>query len=121
MSKWVEAAERALAIIKQDTQIPYDYDRYHDEKDELPDEYIVYFPVSAPSALSADNKELSYIPRIQVSFFFRKKQSFLTVPDKIVKAFTDAGFCRAGEGRIPYQTNTGHYGWRCDFNFYETR
>lgn len=121
MSKWVEAAEKALAIIEKETQIPYDYDRYRDEKQQLPNEYIVYFLVSAPPGLTADNKEHSYIPRIQVSFFFRNKRSFLTIPDKIVKAFTDAGFCRAGEGRIPYQTNTGHYGWRCDFNFYEKR
>ena len=121
MSKWIEAAEKALSAIKQETKIPYDYDHYQDEKGQLPDEYIVYFLVSAPPGLSVDNQEVSYIPRIQVSLFFRNKRSFLTIPDKIKKAFTDSGFVRAGEGRVPYQISTGHYGWRCDFIYYEER
>ena len=121
MNKWVEAAEEALATVKNKTNIPYNWERFSEQIDQLPDTYVVYFLVSAPTMLSADNREHAYRPRIQVSLYYRKKQSFLTVPDQIIKAFTDRGFRRAGEGRIPYQSDTGHYGWRCDFNYYETR
>lgn len=121
MSKWVEAAESALADFKKQTAIPYDFERFCEQAERLPDTYVVYFLVSAPSVSSADNKERASEVRIQVSLFYRNKSTFLTIPDKIVAAFTKAGLCRAGEGRIPYQTNTGHYGWRCDFKFYEMR
>ena len=121
MSKWVEAAEQALAELKAETKISYDFERFDKHVESLPSEYIVYYLVSAQTALSVDNKERAYLPRIQVCLFYRSKRSFLKFPDKIVAAFTRAGFQRASEGRIPYQTNTGHYGWRCDFIFYETR
>ena len=121
MSKWVEAAESALAELKKQTAIPYNFERFCEQVERLPDTYAVYFLVSAPSVSSADNKERVYEVRIQVSLFYRNKSTFLTIPDKIIAAFTEAGFCRASEGRIPYQTNTGHCGWRCEFIFYERR
>lgn len=121
MSKWVEAAESAIADFKKQTAIPCDFERFGEQVERLPDTYVVYFLVSAPSVSSADNRESAFEARIQVSLFFRNKSTFLTIPDKIVAAFTEAGFCRANEGRIPYQINTGHYGWRCEFIFYERR
>ena len=121
MSKWIEAAERALALVEKETDIPYRFELFLEQVEQLPDTYIVYFLVSAPTVSSADNKERAYQPHIQVSLFYRNIRSFLTVPDQIIAAFANEGFRRAGEGRIPYQPNTGHYGWRCDFNFYEMR
>lgn len=121
MSEWIEAAENALKKVKDKTKVPFDFERFEEHGENLPDTYIVYFLVSAPPGLSADNTERAYIPKIQVSLFYRKKRAFLELPDTIIQALTAAGFIRAAEGRIPYNTNTGHYGWRCEFNFYERR
>lgn len=122
MTNWLTAAESALAQIKKKTKVPFDWERFKSsENKQLPNEYIVYFLVSEPSALSLDGKEKSSIPRIQVSFFYRKKSSLPAMMDTIKEAFLDNGFTRANSGRIPYQNDTGHYGWRYDFNFYERR
>jgi len=122
LSDWLNAAEAALKSIKAKTNIPYDWERFEAEgARQLPDNFIVYFLVSEPPALIVDNKELSSLPRIQVSFFYRKKNDFPIVQDLIKELFVLHGFVRVGSGRIPYQKDTGHYGWRYDFNFYERR
>ena len=122
MSNWLNGAEKALAEIKKKTKIPFDWENFEvSEGKQLPDAYIVYFLVSEPSALSVDGKEKSSIPRIQVSFYYRKKNLLPTMMDTIKDFFLSNGFVRAGSGRIPYQKDTGHYGWRYDFNYYERR
>ena len=121
MSKWINAAEAALADIKKVSKTPYDYGKFSSSDNQLPDSYIVYFLVSHPPGLFADNKEVSSEPRIQVSFFFRKKKALLTMMDTIKANFVKKGFVRMGEGNIPFQKDTGHYGWRCDFKLYESR
>ena len=121
MSEWIKAAESALKTVKNNTIVPFDFERFEEHGENLPYTYIVYFLVSAPPGLSADNMEQAYTPKIQVSLFYRKKRAFLELPDTIIQALTAAGFARAAEGRIPYNTNTGHYGWRCEFIFYERR
>ncbi len=122
MSNWLNAAEAALKSIKEKTNIPYDWERFEAEStQQLPDNFIVYFLVDEPPALIADNKELSTHPRIQVSFFYRQKSDFPRIKDQIKEFFVAQGFIRVGSGRIPYQKDTGHYGWRYDFNFYERR
>jgi len=122
LSNWLNAAEKALTALYKKTKIPYEFEFWNvKERGELPDAYIVYFLVSEPSALSFDGKEKSSIPRIQVSFYYRKKSSLPTMMDTIKDYFLSNGFVRAGSGRIPYQKDTGHYGWRYDFNYYERR
>ena len=69
----------------------------------------------------SDGKETSHEPRLQVSYFYRDKAKYLTIPEKIEAAFMADNFTRVGSGRIPYQDNTGHYGWRCDFRIFERR
>ena len=88
---------------------------------QLPDTYIVYFLVDDSGKSWADNAEKSNIARIQISLFYKELSKVLTVPDQIKAAFIAAGFMRVGSGRIPYQDDTSHYGWRCDFRYYEGR
>lgn len=121
MSKWIDAAETALMEITQKTKIPYDSIRFEGSEKQLPENYIVYFLVSNPPGLFADNRERSSIPRIQVSFYFRDKSQLPSMMETIKNTFQEYGFTRAGESPIPYQKDTGHNGWRCDFNFYESR
>lgn len=121
MNDWINAAEKGLTALFNETGIPYDFERWRVEDKPLPDTYIVYFLVSNPPLSSADGKERSCIVKMQVSLFYKDINQMLSIPQKIKEVLISQGFLRVTEGRIPYQQNTGHYGWRCDFNFYERR
>lgn len=121
MSKWITAAEKALAVFEKETGVPYEFERFECETAQLPDSYAVYFLVSNPPSAWYDDGESSSQAKIQVSFFYRQKSDILAIPEKIISAFKTEGFMRSREGRIPYQKDTGHYGWRCEFNYYEKR
>lgn len=105
------------------TGIPYDFERFEPDPEtgQLPDQFIVYFLVDDEGKTWADGVETSHEPRMQVSFYTRKKSDMLTVPDEIEQAIVAAGFTRGPVGHIPYQPDTGNYGWRRDFYFYERR
>ena len=120
MSKWVDKCETVLT----DIGIPFAFERFESADEhhpQLPDTYIVYFLVDDSGLTWSEGKETSHEPRIQISLFYRDKSEFLTIPDQIETAFMTAKFLHVGSGRIPYQTDTRHYGWRCDFRFYERR
>ena len=123
MTDWKDLCETVLTQFQAATGITYDFERFetNDENPQLPDTFIVYFMVDDPPGSHFDNAEVTHTPRIQISLYYRQKPIALTVPDQIESAFMDAGFMRVGPGRIPYQENTAHYGWRCDFRLYETR
>ncbi len=118
MSEWIGKCETILTALG----LPYHFERMTCETVQLPDTYIVYFLVDDPGTTWTDGKETSHEARIQVSLFYRDKSKILTVPDQIEAAFMAADFIRVGNsGRIPYQEDTQHYGWRCDFRYYERR
>lgn len=121
MSEWVDKCEAALQQIQTDTGVPYDFERFSCDADQLPDEFMVYFLVDDPGLGHSDNVETSHEPRIEVSYFYRDVAKIATMPDKIEAAFLLAGGARGPAGTIPYQADTGHYGWRRDFYFYERR
>ena len=119
MSKWITAAENALEGFGAETGVPYEFERFECEEAQLPESYVVYFLVTNPPSAWYDGAESSSQARLQVSFYYRRKSEILTVPEKLISYFKAEGFMRSGEGRIPYQKDTGHYGWRCEFTYYE--
>ena len=126
MSKWQNAAESVLTQFQAATGIQYDFERWETDPNQpiapqLPDRFITYFLVDDEGKAWADGQETSHEPRMQISFYTRKKSDMLTVPDEIEQAFVNAGFTRGPVGHIPYQPDTDHYGWRRDFYFYERR
>lgn len=123
MTNWIDAVEAVLAQLQASLSIPWDKDRYTPDPstNQLPDTYMVYFLVDDAGTSWADGKETARQPRIQISLFYRDPQVSLTVPDAIEQAFMDAGFTRNDSGTIPYQDETQHYGWRCDFYLYQHR
>lgn len=118
---WISAAENILIAFETENKIPFRLERFDCELSQLPDMFIVYFLISDTPLTHYDNKENIHEIKIQVSLFYRDISAINTIPDKIIKAFTAAEFKCSGNGRIPYQINTQHYGWRCDFNYYEKR
>lgn len=119
--KWLESTRAILAAFKTSTGIPYFWRRCEAKTAQLPDTYIVYFMVDDPGETWGDGKETSHQPRVQISLYFRDKAKYLTIPDQIKAAFMAANFMRQTESELPYQTDTEHYGWYCDFNYYERR
>ncbi len=122
----MDTIESVLTAYQAASGIPYGFERWQTNPDQpvspqLPDCYIVYFLVDDEGKTYADGTETSHEPRVQVSFYTRKKSDMLTVPDEIEQAFVTVGFTRGPVGHIPYQPDTGHYGWRRDFYFYERR
>lgn len=118
---WIDKVEEVMQGLSAQLGIPYDFERFSGNEDQLPDAYMVYFLVDDPGVGWADGRETSHEARVQVSLFYHDKRVMLTAPDAIEKAFIDAGLSRVESGRIPYQEATGHYGWRCDFRSYERR
>lgn len=121
MTEWLNDVETILTRIETETGIPFNFERFEGELSQLPDAHITYFLVDDVGTSHFDGKEYSHEPRIQISLFYRDKTTALTIPDKIVKAFLNAGFTRVSEGKIPYQKDTQHYGWRVDFKIYIKR
>lgn len=122
----MDTAETVLTAFQKSTGIQYDFERWETDPNQpvgpqLPDHYIVYFLVDDEGKTWNDGVETSHEPRVQISFYTRSKPDMLTVPDEIEQAFVAAGFTRGPVGHIPYQPDTGHYGWRRDFYFYERR
>jgi hypothetical protein len=117
MSGWINQCESIL----QSIGLPYKFERMTVPTAQLPDTYITYFLVDDLSKSWADGKETSKTARIQVSLFYRDNNVALTVPDQIEAAFMAANFMRVGAGHLPHQEDTRHYGWRCDFRYYERR
>jgi len=117
LSEWINKCEEVLTALG----FPFHFERMDCATSQLPDTYITYFLVDDTPKGHSDNKETSHSSRIQVSLFYRDLSKALTVPDQIEAAFMAANFMRVGPGRIPYQEDTQHYGWRCDFRFYERR
>lgn len=122
---WMDQAETVLTALSKQTDVPYDYRTMETDPqtNQLPDEYMVYFEVDDPGVSWADNKETAHEARFQVSYYFREKSRRIVVPPLIEAAFMGAGFTRVGSasGDLPFQPDTGHNGWRCDFCKYERR
>ncbi|MEA4919382.1 MAG: hypothetical protein VB078_00440 [Clostridiaceae bacterium] len=117
MSEWIGKCETILTAIG----LPYRMERMTCPTAQLPDTYITYFLVVDNDKAWANNAGTSHVSRIQVSLFYRNNNIIQTVPDQIEAAFIAANFMRGDAGRIPHQNDTGHYGWRRDFRYYEGR
>lgn len=122
MSIWQDTAESVLTQFQTDNGVEYDYRTFDSVNvQQLPDNYIVYFLVDDMTGDCYDGIETAHQPRIQVSVYFREKSQRLVIPDQIEAAFMAANFMRVNSADLPYDTDTRHYGWRCDFRFYERR
>jgi len=119
--KWFEKLENALSALSTDNGIPYYFERADSDKPQLPNKFITWSLVSAPPKTSADGKERTYMPKIQVSFYFKNKSDLITIPDLIYQRMIKEGFRRAATRPIPFQKETGHYGQASDFIILERR
>jgi hypothetical protein len=83
---------------------------------QLPDEYIVYFLVSAPPELQADDEVKLRFYRMQVSYYSR---SGLAGLPGIEAAMVAAGFAAGPLTEIPYNPASRHFGLALEFAYHE--
>ncbi|OGO35670.1 MAG: hypothetical protein A2W35_05360 [Chloroflexi bacterium RBG_16_57_11] len=84
--------------------------------EQLPDQYLVYFLVSSPPELHADDVEVMRSYRIQVSVYSRS--GLADLPD-VDGAMTVVGFSRGPQRELPYNILTRHYGLALEYVYTE--
>ena len=85
----------------------------------LPETMVTYQVIDQPNGAHADNKPGSTIHRVQVAMY-SKKPTIVQGADAAFKAaLLPAGFLRVTGRDLQYDHNTGHYGYTCDYRFYE--
>jgi hypothetical protein len=84
----------------------------------LPETYITYFIVDSPTETAYDNVSVSQSIRVQLCIY-SKKPSIKQSGDELFKSvMIPAGFMRIGGRDLPFNSDTGHYGYTCDYRYY---
>lgn len=85
----------------------------------LPETLVTYQVVDQPNGAHADNRPGSTIHRVQVAMY-SKRPALVQGADAAFKgALLPAGFLRVTGRDLPLDHDTGHYGYTCDYRFYE--
>ncbi len=85
----------------------------------LPDTFMTYLIVDSPNNSHADNLPTSTTYRIQVALY-SKQPSIIQGADALFKSLLlPAGFLRISGRSLPFDSQTGHYGWTCDYRYFE--
>jgi hypothetical protein len=86
----------------------------------LPETHITYFIVDSSGKSHYDNEEAIQKIRIQL-VLYSKKPSVKQNADELLKSvMLPVGFLRVGGGDLPFNKDTGHYAFRCDYRYYES-
>lgn len=88
-------------------------------KDALPVTFLTYQVLIESDASYADNLPTSGSTLVQIALYSTDPSIKQSARDTLSGAMLPAGFTR-GEGRgLPYDGDTGHYGYACDFRYHE--
>jgi len=85
---------------------------------DYPDLYLVYFLVTAPPVLHADNSENLRDNLVQISVYYRGE--VVVMPD-VESAMLAAGFTAGTRRDLPYNKDTRHLGLMFEFSYLEER
>ena len=85
---------------------------------DYPDLYLVYFLVTAPPVLHADNSENLRDNLVQISIYNRS--GLINLPD-VESAMVAAGFTAGTRRELPYSEDTRHFGLMFEFSYLEER
>lgn len=85
----------------------------------LPETFITYFLVDNPNSSFADNVATSRKTRIQLTLYSKKPTIKQNADELFKSVMLSAGFLRIGGRDLPFNSNTGHYAYTCDYRYYE--
>jgi hypothetical protein len=85
----------------------------------LPETHITYNIADQDDISHADNRPTATMTRIQVALY-SKDPAIVQQANKTLKdLLLPAGFLRAGGRNLPFDADTGHYGYISTYNFYD--
>lgn len=85
----------------------------------IPESVITYQIINSPNKGYADNKPKSVTYQIQISLYSKKPTVKQSADETLKAILLPAGFMRGNGRDLPYDAKTGHYGFTCDYRFYE--
>lgn len=89
-------------------------------KDTLPATFITYQLLTEDGVSYADNLPTANSTLVQLALYSTDPAIKQTAKATLTGAMRPAGFTRAGGRDLPFDKETGHYGYACDFRYYET-
>lgn len=105
---------KALNLLGYDVKEEGSYGR----PENLSDTYITYFIVDNPTYAAYDNLFKSSQPRIQLKLYSRKPSIKQNADELFKSVMIPAGFMRVGGRDLPFNSDTGHYCYICDYRYY---
>ena len=89
------------------------------QNEKLPETHITYFVIDQANESHADNAPTSRTTKARV-FLYSRKPAIAQQADSVLKAaMLAAGFLRAGGRPLPFDKDTGHYGYVSTYNYFE--
>ena len=92
----------------------------YSEDEILPDSLITYQLIDDPDLAHYENIPVSKISRFQVNIYSKDPAVKQSADGLLRSVMLPAGFTRSGGRDLPYDSNTGHYGYASDYKYYET-
>jgi hypothetical protein len=89
------------------------------QNETLPETFITYFVLDQPNESHADNIPTSTTTKVRVTLYSRKPAIVQQTNIVLKEAMLPAGFLRAGGRNLPFDPDTGHYGYVSTYNYFE--
>ena len=86
----------------------------------FPETFITYQLIDSQNNSHADNLPTSTTHRIQLSLYSKKPVIQQGADTTLKSVMLPSGFVRAGGRDLPFNQDTGHYGYTCDYRYFET-
>lgn len=86
----------------------------------LPQTFITYQLIGSPNSSHADNLPTSTTYRVQVNVYSRDPAITQAADGMLRAALMPAGFLRMDGRGLPFDHTTGHYGYTCDYRYYDS-
>jgi len=85
----------------------------------LPETLITYFVLDETDISHADNLPASTMTSAQVALYSKRPAIVQQANRTLRSVMLPAGFLRAGGRNLPFDQETGHYGYTSTYNFYD--
>ena len=86
----------------------------------LPVTMITYQLIDEPDSAHYENLPFGKITRFQIAFYAKDPSKKQSADGLLRSVMIPAGFLRASGRDLPFNSDTGHYGYISDYRFYET-
>ena len=83
----------------------------------FPDTYLTYMVIFDEAMLHAKNQPVGNAARVMVKLYSRDPE--ITQGGRGTLDGLMAGMCRIAGGDLPYNAPSGHYGYTCDYRYFD--